>query len=99
MSLLLLRKGLPLKSFEERFCKLTHMKALPMVKNVFGLVFAQFFFNYLISRNLGDTSINTNTTYANLINANPLKKRICRLITSAILKVKKRQYENRNFLF
>ena len=70
-----------------------------MVKNVFGLVFAQFFFNYLISQNLGDTSINTNTTYANLINANPLKKRICRLITSAILKVKKRQYEHRKFLF
>ena len=33
--------------------------------------------------------INTNITYANLINANPLQKRICRSITSAIWKQKK----------
>ena len=35
-----MRKGLRFKLLDERFYKLTHMKALPMVKNVFGLVFA-----------------------------------------------------------
>ena len=48
----------------------------------------KFFFNYLFLRNLSDTSINTNITYANLIGANPLQKRICRSITSAIWKQK-----------
>ena len=60
------------------------MKALPMVKDVFGL-----FFYYIISENLSDTSINTNITYANLINANPLQKQIWRSINNAILKQKK----------
>ena len=46
------------------------------------------FFNYLISRDLSDTSINTNITYANLINANPLQKRISRAMTRAIWKQK-----------
>ena len=40
------------------------------------------FFNYLITKNLSDTSINTNTIYANSINANLLRKQICRSITS-----------------
>ena len=35
-----MRKGLGFNLFEEKFDKLTQMKALPMVKNVFGLVFA-----------------------------------------------------------
>ena len=67
-----MRKGLGFNLFEEIFDKLTQMKALPMVKNVFGLVFAWVFFNCLISRILSDTSINTNITYDNLINRNPL---------------------------
>ena len=49
----------------------------------------QVFFNYHISRNLSDTSINKNVIYANVIDANPLQKRICRSITSAIWKQKK----------
>ena len=40
MSLLLMRKGLQFNLLEERFYKLTHMKALPMVKNVFELFLA-----------------------------------------------------------
>ena len=85
LTLPLRRKGLQFKLFEERFYELTHMKALPMVKNVFGLVFAYVFSNCLISRNLRDTSINTNTTYANLINycESVEKKRICRSITQS----------------
>ena len=39
LSLLWMRKGLRFKLFEETFYRLMHMKALPMVKNVFGLVF------------------------------------------------------------
>ena len=35
-----MRKGLGFNLFEEIFDKLTQMKALPMVNNVFGLVFA-----------------------------------------------------------
>ena len=35
-----MRKGVRFKLLEERFYKLSHMKASPMVKNVFGLVFA-----------------------------------------------------------
>ena len=35
-----MRKGLGFNLFEEIFDKLMQMKALPMVKNVFGLVFA-----------------------------------------------------------
>ena len=35
-----MRKGLEFNLFEEIFDELTQMKALPMVKNVFGLVFA-----------------------------------------------------------
>ena len=46
------------------------------------------FFNYLTIKNLSDTSINTNTIYANLISANSLRKRIWRSITSAIQKRK-----------
>ena len=34
-----MRKGLRFKLPEERFYKLTQVKVLPMVKNVFGLVF------------------------------------------------------------
>ena len=78
MSLPLRRKGLQFKLFEERFYELTHMKALPMVKNVFELVFAYVFSNYLISRNLRDASITTNTTYESVG-----KKRICRSITQS----------------
>ena len=40
------------------------------------------FFNYLLTRNLSDTSINTKTIYGNLIIPNPLKKQICRSITT-----------------
>lgn len=32
------------------------------------------FFNYLLTRNLSDTSINMNMIYGNLITLNPLKK-------------------------
>ena len=35
-----MRKGVRFKLLEERFHKLSHMKASPMVKNVFGLAFA-----------------------------------------------------------
>ena len=73
------------------------MKALPMVNNAFGPVFAYVFFNYLISGNLSDTFINKNITYASLIIANPLQKRICRSITSAIWK--QIQFEQRKLLF
>ena len=83
-------KGLRFNLFEERFYKLTHMKALPMIKNVFELFFAYVFFNYPISQNLSDASINKNITYANLMNLNPLQKQeICRSITNAIWKQKK----------
>ena len=39
-------------------------------------------FNYLLTRNLSDTSINTNVIYGNLIIPNLLKKQIYRSITS-----------------
>ena len=42
-----------------------------------------------ISWNLSDTSINTNVTYAKLVNANLLQKRFFRSITSMIWKQKK----------
>ena len=48
------------------------MKALPMVKNVWTCLCVSFF-QLPISRNLSNTSINTDTAYANLINTNPLK--------------------------
>ena len=35
-----MRKGLCFKFFEEKFYKLTHVNALAMVQNIFGLVFA-----------------------------------------------------------
>ena len=35
--------SLRVKLFEERFYELTHTKALPMVKNVFGLSLRKFF--------------------------------------------------------
>ena len=47
------------------------------------------FFNYLITQNLSDTSNYTNKIFANLNNANLLKKRICRSISRAIQKQNK----------
>ena len=87
MSLLLRRKGLQFNLFEEIVYKFTQMRAFPLVKYVFELVFAVFF-NYLFLVNLSDTSINTNITYANLIGAIPLQKRICISITTANWKQK-----------
>ena len=52
------------------------------------------FFNYLTIKNLSDTSINTNTIYANLITVNLLRKRIWRSITSTIQKPKKYNMNN-----
>ena len=52
------------------------------------------FFNYLTIKNLSDTSINTNTIYANLITVNLLRKRIWRSITSTIQKPKKDNMNN-----
>ena len=54
-----------------------------MVKNVFGLALVSVFFNCLTSPNLRDTSINTNTTYVNLINANLFKKTDLQINNSA----------------
>ena len=51
-------------------------------------------FNYLTIKNLSDTSINTNTIYANLITVNLLRKRIWRSITSTIQKPKKYNMNN-----
>ena len=47
-----------------------------------------FFLTISFLQNLSDTSINANITYANLIGANPLQKRICRSISTAIWKQK-----------
>ena len=44
---------------------------------------AHVFFQLPFTLYLSDTSINTNTIYANLNNVDPLKKRISRSITSA----------------
>ena len=77
LNLLLMEKGLRFNLFEERFYKFTHMKALPMMKNVFELFFAYVYFNYPFLQNLSDTSINKDITYANLMILNPLQKRIC----------------------
>ena len=52
-------------------------------------LFQERVYSNLISRNLSDKSINTNVTYAHLLNANPLQKRIYRSITSAIWKQEK----------
>ena len=46
------------------------------------------FFQISFLRHLSDTPANKNITYANLIGANPLQKRICESITSAIWKQK-----------
>ena len=76
-----------------------HMKALLMVKNVFEHVFAWVFFNYLISWNLSDTSINTKINYASLINANPFLQRICRSTNSPIWKQQKNNMNNASSYF
>ena len=56
-------------------------------KALFVLVI--FKFKHLITRNLSDTFINSSETYADLINVNPLKKRISRPLTSAVRKHKR----------
>ena len=64
------------------------MNALPIVQNVFWHFFALqkkinvSFFNYLLTRNLNDTSINMNMIYDNLITRIRWKSKIWRSITT-----------------
>ena len=56
LSLLLMRKGLQFKLFKDKFYKLTHMNALPMVHNENkGVSFVQYTRNPLIRTQLNPT--------------------------------------------